>query len=176
MGLTVVALVSLGLGGWWWTHPTLLSEESLGLGSGSAATKPVSESIDHVGVAGAPWKDPRPGETITFHGFHPVFRVDGAGLKFALSVCVPRMRGKAPEVIGIMGGDLGRFCAQVRPVRDGTTMRTGTREYLVATLTSTRPGRSTLTAISVNYSWSRAHLWQHGDDLIRGGITVRATG
>lgn len=173
--LALAALAALGSGGWWWTHPTLLSDESLGLGSGSAAPKPVAQAVHHVGVAGRPWKPGEDRETITFHGYHPQFRSNGAGLKVALSVCVPRVDKHGPVVVGTAGGDLSTYCAKVWPVVDGSTMEVGTREYLVATLTATRAGTSTLYAISVDYSRSRAHLWQHGTDRIGGGFTVEAS-
>jgi hypothetical protein len=173
--LALVALVAVGLSGWWWTHPTLLSDESLGLGSGSAAPKPVALAVQHVGVAGRPWKPGKDRERISFHGYQPQFRSNGAGLKVALSVCVPRVDKHGPVVVGSAGGDLSTYCAEVRPVVDGSTMDIGSKEYLVATLTASRAGRSTLSAISVDYSRSRAHLWQHGTDRIAGGFTVTAS-
>jgi hypothetical protein len=101
--------------------------------------------------------------------------MDGAGLKVALSVCVPRIDEEGPVVIGTVDGDLTAFCTEVRPVKDGSTMEIGSREYLVATVTATRVGKSKLTAISVDYSRSSEHLWQHGKDRIEGGLTVTAT-
>lgn len=174
VALAALVLVALGWGGWWWTHPTLLSDESMGLGSGSAAPKPLDEAVYHVGVAGAPWVAGKHRETITFHGYQPRFSTDGAGLKVALSVCVARMGKTGLDVVGFVDGDLGAHCAEVRPVKDGSTMETGTREYLVATVTATRAGKSTLTAISVDYSRSGRHLWQHGEDRIEGSATITA--
>jgi len=173
--LAVFVLAALGWGAWWWTHPTLLSDASMGLGSGSAPPKPVAEAVHHVGVAGDPWKVGGHRETITFHGYQPRFSTDGAGLKVVLSVCVARMEKSGLDVVGFVGGDLHEHCTEVRPVKDGSTMEIGTREYLVATVTATRAGKSTLTAISVDYSRSGRHLWQHGEDVIEGGCTVTAT-
>ncbi|MGO4258085.1 hypothetical protein [Marmoricola sp. RAF53] len=177
IGTAAVALLAaLGWAGWWWTHPTLLSEEPLGLGSGSAAPKPLAEAVHTVGVAGDPWDESKSRETITFHGFEPQFTRDGARLKVTLSVCTARTPNTVIGVVHADADDLSEDCTKVTPVTEGTTMEIGTREYLVATLAATQVGKSHLSAITVDYSRSAKHLWRHGEDRVEGGITVTATG
>lgn len=171
MGAVAAVVIGvLGYLSWWWAHPSLLSEESLGLGSGAAAPRSVTDPPLHVGVAGDP-SDEKYRETITFHEYQAHFEDDGAGVTVTLSVC-----RNADGVIGSVSDPLSEFCDAVVPVRDGTKMKLGAGEYLVATLTPSRSGTSTLTGITVNYSRTAGHLWQRGEDRIDGFLKLTVTG
>lgn len=143
---------------------------------GSAAPKSVADGTIHIGIAGQPWRkpygDPGPEETITFHGAKAHFSTNGAGVHATFWICEAEAKDSAIEVVG---GSLSSYCTSIRPLRDGTKMRFGSPEYVVATLTPTRSGTSRIDPVTLDYSRTLRHLGQRGTDRVNGGLKMKLT-
>jgi hypothetical protein len=74
--------------------------------------------------------------------------------------------------------DLREYCTSLRPVRPGTKMRLDHgRQYLIASLTPSRPGRAVFAEADLTYSRDARHLYQRGTQHVEiGAITTIKAG
>ena len=166
-------LVVAGLGVRWWTRPYLFSDGDAG--NMSLAPQPVNKFPIHVGVGTgrSNWAD----ETITLHSAQVHLVPNTARATASVAVCTRLPVTEGTLAIGTTMADEppSRYCTRIRPVRDGTTMRfdEAMSEYLVVTLTPTRPGTFRLGTIDVDYTRDGAHLHRRGTQQIRQNVIVR---
>ena len=80
-------------------------------------------------------------------------------------------------------GDLDQSCRDHEPLRAGMDFhlrcwesRThgGRGDYLVLTVTPTRPGRVTVDRVDVSYALGADHLWRRGTEPVGMDITITA--
>lgn len=168
--LAVALLAGLVTGIRWWTQP-----EALRLTGGGfrAAPVPLERSALHVAVS-----SPRTGggtETVSLRAASAQVSHDSAESRISFTICRPRSRG---DVIGAVRGDLDRWCRATEPLGEtDVAMTVGPRptgDYLVVTVAPTRPGRTRITSVEVNYARGWRGLLQRGSDRVALDLTVRA--
>lgn len=152
VGRTVVALLGAALlaTGWhWWTHPSLFGDYA----GGSLLSDPVlrEELPFYVGV-GLPARG-TDSEVITLEGARAQFAPNTAGARGTSEVCTRREVAEGSLTLGFVRADDApeEYCTELRPVRPGTPMvYDGTStQYLVLTITATRPGTAELAAVEL---------------------------
>ena len=161
----LVAVVGVLFAWRWWTHPDVLSDVGGNVGGSAHA-------------AGTPWTfgvtfpHSGHGQTITFTGRPvPRFATDSADTTVSFSIC--RLRARQSP-IGAEVGDLHRWCSRVTPVADGVTFTyPSPREYLIVTVTPTRPGTARITAADFSYRTGKSDWFRRGTERITMGVTVR---
>jgi hypothetical protein len=159
----VVLLVALVLAWQWWRHPDLLPDDG---GEWGTAPRPVADAalafaITSPTAKGAP-------TTLTWHGGRAVFSTNSAHAQSEFSLCEVR-----PEVVrsGIFFGwpvsGLSRFCSAIHPVAPGMRLTYPNRhEFLMMTLTPTRPGSVRVTGVDIDYALGADHLFRRGTDHV----------
>lgn len=144
-------------------------------GSLEIGARAVEENVVHVGIAVPPVRGDGE-ERLVLGSAAATFSENSSATRAAFSVCVPKP-GANP--IGAVSEPLAVHCSEVRPVADGTLLRWvdgfPSGEYLVMTLTPTRPGSAHVDAVTFTYSRSWRHLRQTGTDRTEVDIRVRST-
>jgi len=160
--------------GWWWTHPSLLTNTSL-LGNGRFAPRPVGQATAHVNVAIGPESN----EVITLHAVQARFKINTAKATATFHICEARP-GVTP--IGSTGDSkpLSAYCTRLRPVTNGARFhftKAGNQpmEYIVMTIAPTVPGTAIVDQVSFDYERSWSHLGQRGTDTSGQYWSIRAT-
>ena len=174
--VVVLAVLALTVGVWglrWWTHPDVFGA-GVGVGSFSAAPQPVATSRLTFGVLLPPGDGSR--TTVTFRGT-PVmnFATNTARATATFSVChrPPEPQG---TFIGISKGLGNHECTRLDPIVAGTTLRyPSPAEYVIATITPTRPGKVLATGADFDYSLDRSGWYRRGNDHVDLSIGIRAT-
>jgi hypothetical protein len=167
----LVFAIGLGLGGHWWTHPTVFSSGDSG--SIELNTSPLQDFPVHIGFATSHHGDP---ETITLHRAEVTMDSNMAQFAVELRVCTERpvKEGSLKLGTGMRDEDLGELCTRLRPVRDGTKMRLAEEQtdYLIASLTPKRAGSGHFGRVKLTYSRDGRHLLQRGSQTLTEDVTL----
>lgn len=171
----LVAVLAVGVGGWWWLSrddgpPRILGPE---VGGYSAVFDPVpvARATGQFGIM-APYGTRDSAETLTFRSATVTFRKNTADAVAIISVCRPR--GTPNGSIGgggaVLEPDLTKYCVTARPVTDGTTLRWGTEsdpgEMLVLTVRARRPGIAEVGSFTFDYARDAEHGGQSGVEVV----------
>ncbi|HEX5561761.1 MAG TPA: hypothetical protein VFX52_08970 [Nocardioidaceae bacterium] len=180
LGLVLLVGVMLGVaaGAWWWTHPRAFMS-----GAGAEmklSAVPLDDLPFYVGFANAgASRDP---ETVTLRSVRVRLRDNTAGATATVAVCTRRPVADGTLAFGsgtaATTPDLGKYCTSLQPVRPGVTMRLDDgRQYLIATISVSRPGRAVFANADLTYSRDASHLYQRGTQHIEVGTitTVRVS-
>jgi hypothetical protein len=167
----VVVLVVVGAAGLdRWRHPTAFG----GLGDGFVADpRPVAQA----GLATTvifPVTRGEDVETVALRDVSAVFSTNTAEATATFSVC-HMSPGENP--IGVVD-EADDYCARVEPFTPGMELRrdeTHTSDYLVVTVTPTRPGVAQLERVEVDYRRAARHFLQQGVESIRVSRRITAT-
>ena len=121
---------------------------------------PVHVGFAHVGTA-------RRAETVTLRAVRVRLRDNTAGATATVALCTrrPVAEGTLSTGIGLARDepDLGKYCTSLRPVRPGTKMRLDDGDqYLIASISPSRPGRAVFADADLTYSRDARHLYQRG--------------
>ncbi|GAA1917787.1 hypothetical protein GCM10009815_10800 [Nocardioides marmoribigeumensis] len=117
--------------------------------------------------------------SLTLHGAEAHFAIDTAAATTSFSVC-HLSKGEDP-VMAIR--DIGDHCRDLEPLRDGMDFRLeqwraeehGARgDYLVLTVTPTRPGKVKVDRVDVTYALGADHLWRRGTERLGMDVTLTA--
>lgn len=171
----VVLLAGLLAAGRWWTTPDLFPDSGAGM---SVDPRSVGRAAMAVGVTRPNTGEQEERTELTFTDTAMVeLSTDTAETKVDVAVC----RAKPGAVsIGVVAlSDLGEFCDEVEPVGDGVRMSQGPwnarkRDYVIVTLTPTRPGQARLTGLTLTYRTDRSQFYRRGADTIGLDVTVSA--
>lgn len=176
---TVAAVVILAAGllaaGRWWMTPDLFPDSGAGM---SVDPRSVTRAAMTVGVT-APYTDGQAERTeLTFTDTAAAeLSTNSAEARAEVAVC----RAKpGTDLIGVVPlSDVSEFCDEVEPVGDGVRMsqhhwEASERDYLIVTLTPTRPGKVHLAEVTLSYRTDRSHFYRRGTDTIGLDVTVSA--
>jgi hypothetical protein len=149
----------------WWTHPTQLGPAGNRFWSrqGAGGLRPL-----HVAVTMPTLNDER--ETLTVTRVEANVAADSADAVVIFTVCTLRP-GQDP--IMSAHGRLDAYCAATRPA-DGAELVLGPHgqgDYLIMTLTPSRPGVVRVPSVDVTYRHGWNRLRQHGTETT--GMSVR---
>lgn len=162
LAATVAVAALLVLGVRWWTHPTLF--DSLG-DSVTLKPRPVARAAVSTTVV-FPRTEGESIEKVTLNDLDAVFRTNTAKAQVSYAIC--RMSAGEDPVLAV--GNAGRFCSNLEPFESGARLNLGVdpdSDYLLATVTPTRPGVAHLTQVRLTYALDRSHLWQRGTQTVR---------
>lgn len=134
---------------------------------------PVSSSTMQFGIM-APYVGKEDSETLTFRSATAHFRRNSANATATISVCRPR--GSSNGGLGgggaVQESTLKKYCQKAHPVVSGTKLRWGTTssrgEFLVLTVSPTRPGVADVDSFTLDYSRDQAHGGQSGVEILSG--------
>lgn len=134
----------------------------------------------HVGITYP--QGPDGGSRVTFRGAPTANLTEGsteAEVKFW--VCRPK---SGSDVVGVVGGDLSRYCSGYAPVRDGTSLALsgevdgpadeGTGDYVVMTVRLNEPGTATVNWVDFDYVLGADGFFRRGTDTVAVDVTIRA--
>lgn len=169
-GVAAILLVLAAVAGaYWWSHPKVLLGGTM---RGAFAPQPMSAFPAHVGFTSSHRGEP---ETITLRDVDLDLGNNTAGFTASVAVCTPRGSGALGALMA--DEDVADFCSDLRPVRDGVTMRLAAErsDYFIVTLTPKQPGTAHLRRVDVSYSRGGGHLFQRGTQRLEGDVklTVR---
>lgn len=168
--LSVLAALLL-VGGWVWSHPTVLKNTSA-LGNFDFAPQPVGTPY-FVGVAGS--SATRAREVVTLRDVTPHLEVNSARAEVSVYIC--RTRGM--DASGSMTDPtvVSDVCRTLRPFRPGEKLRLfggAGRDEVVLKLVASQPGRVQVDKVSFSYTRDRNHLWQRGTDVSEQDWKIKA--
>ena len=173
--VAVLVLGTLLVAGRWWTTPDLFEDSGAGM---RLDPRPVARSAVAFGVT-ASLTDGESGPiAITFTDSAAVeLSTNSAEATAEVSVC--RAAPGADHVGAVPVGELDELCDEVVPVEDGVPMMLSQwdareRDYVVVTVTATKPGRVHLAGVSLSYRTDRSHSFRRGDDRIALNATLTA--
>jgi hypothetical protein len=172
LGLVLLAGVMLGVaaGAWWWTHPRAFMS---GAGAGAKLNAvPLDDAPFYVGFADAVAS--KDSETVTLRSVRVRLRDNTAGATATVAVCTRRPVAEGTLVLGsgtaATAPDLRKYCTSLRPVRPGVKMRLDDgRQYLIASISVSRPGHAVFATADLTYSRDASHLYQRGTQHIEVG-------
>ncbi|GAB2746404.1 hypothetical protein GCM10027273_26070 [Nocardioides pakistanensis] len=158
--LVVVTLTGFGL--WRWTHPTVFGDlgDSIVAAPRPVAKAALSSTVVFPQIGGEP-------ETVTIDDARPVFGRNTAEATAAFFICHPKESEK-PGIGAVH--EPANFCKELEPVEPGTAFRYGLEpasDYMIVTITPTRPGVAHLTHIELSYQRGARHFFQQGTESIR---------
>lgn len=171
LGVALLATVVLGVaaGAWWWMHPSAFKS---GAGAGMKFNPvPIGDTPIYVGFAQD--GSSRDSETVTLRSAHIRLRDNTAGATATVAVCTRRPVAKGTLALGsgiaATMPDLRKYCTSLRPVRPGVKMQLddGGRQYLIATISASRPGHAVFATADLTYSRDAHHLYQRGTQHIK---------
>jgi hypothetical protein len=171
----VILLVGLLAAGRWWMTPDLFPNSGASM---SVNPRSVTRAAMTVGVT-APYTGEQTERTeLTF--------TDGAAVELStntaeaqVDVAVCRAKPGADPIGVVSLSDVDEFCDEVEPVGDGVGMSQGhwearERDYVIITLTPTRPGKVRLAEVSLSYRTDRSQFYRRGTDTIGLDVLVSA--
>jgi hypothetical protein len=162
----LAALIVTGWFAWdWWTHPTQFGPAGNMFGAKQEADdlRPL-----HVGMTTPSLRADQ--DRLTLRHVEANVATDSAGTAITFTVCT-RRPGQDP--LGVDRGSLNRYCEEFREA-DGTEMVLGPHgrgDYLIMTLTPSRPGVVWVPSIDVTYGYGWSGLFRHGTETT--GMSVR---
>jgi hypothetical protein len=152
----------------WWTHPSL---PTLPASPGfSAAAHPVAEAALTVPVTSSPLNG-RP-RSFDVHGARPHFTENSAHAKASFWICQNDDGGL------LSSNDPREDCRRLRPLdadSDVISAPDGRGEFVVMTLTPTRPGTARVTLVELDYGYGWDRLLQRGTEHVEMDVRLRAT-
>ncbi len=171
----VVLLVGLLAAGRWWMTPDLFPDSGAGM---SVDPRSVTRAAMTVGVTAPNTGEEADRTDVTFTDTAAAeLSTNTAEAKVDVAVCKAR---PGADPIGVVPlSDVGEFCDEVEPVGDGVRMSQGPwdareRDYVIVTLTPTRPGRVHLAEVSLSYRTDRSQFYRRGTDTIGLDVSVSA--
>ena len=159
----VVVLAAAVVGYRWWTSPTVFE------GSGSSFRGdpvPLRRAALSTTVV---YPDEDRG-TLTLRGAEPHLPVDTARSDVSFVVCDVGPSG----VLGAGRGPLAPYCSEPQTFGNGDEAMLTRDQIVLMTITPTRPGRTTVQAVTFDYVTGRDHLWRRGEQRVRVGLTTQA--
>ena len=172
VGFLVVGLLA---GGRWWMTPDLFPDSGAGM---SMDPRSVTQAAMTVGVT-APHTDEQAERTeLTFTDTAAAdLSTNTAEARAEIAVC--RAKPGADPIGVVPLSDVSEFCDRVDPVADGVRMsqthwEAHERDYVIVTLTPTRPGQVHLTEVSLSYRTDRSHFYRRGTDTIGLDVSISA--
>lgn len=163
--LVVVGVVAASR---WWTHPSLFEDHGASFGA-----RPVSVARAALTVAVTFPSDEGGPRVVDFRGARARLGTDTARSQTTFAICSPHGTG---DIIGAVRGDLDEWCRDVRPLAgDRMTLTSGRgSDYVVLTIRPTRPGRTRIEGVDLDYSLGRDGWYRRGRDTVAVDFTVRA--
>lgn len=166
--VVVAALVTgVVLGVRWWTHPDLFGD----LGARSVAvSRPIDRATLHVAVT-FPSVEERDEVQLSFRDVEAHFSSNSARTEAKFWLC------SGESSIGVVRGRLEKHCPDARRIERGTRMTYSSApdsDHVVVTLRPTRPGRSRLHQVDLDYSMGAGGFYRRGTESIDLDVTVRA--
>jgi hypothetical protein len=170
----VAALVVLGLlaaaplAFHWWTHPDLLPDVG-------TSTHWEPQPVDQAATAFAVLSRAATGHPVrlTWHGATAVLAKDTARAEITYSLCDTAQRPD-PDNASWAVTDLIQVCSAQQDLVDGTHLTyPNPHQWVLMTITPTRPGVVHVTGVDVRYSLGARRLFQHGTDQV--GLDLRLT-
>ena len=170
-----VVVLALLAAGRWWTSPDLFPDSGAGM---TLDPRPLERAAMTVGVT-APYAQGQAERTVLTFTDTPVVELSRNTAKATVDVAVCRARPGADPIGVVPRGDVGEFCDEVVPVGDGVRMSQGPweareRDYVIVTLTPTRPGKVRLAEVSLSYRTDRSQFYRRGTDTISLDLSVFA--
>lgn len=163
LGLLVGVMLGAVASAWWWTHPRAFMSGA----GGEMMMKAVPLDDGPVYVGFAPDGAGRDPETVTLRSVRVRLRDNTAGATATVAVCTRRPVAAGTLALGSGTAadtpDLGKYCTSLQPVRPGVRMRIDDgRQYLIASVSASRPGRAVFAHADLTYSRDASHLYQRG--------------
>ena len=174
MVLVLVVAAALVAASWWWTHPRVFDDFN---GSSIVHPRPLAQSAESMAVTFPATGDEETAD-LRLLGAEVHYAVDTAAAEATFSVC---HLSPGEEPLGT--GDLDENCRDHEPLRDGADFRLarwlprelGARgDYLVLTVTPTKPGRVRVDRVDVSYALGADHLWRRGTERLGMDVTITA--
>jgi len=138
----------------------------------------VIKAAETVGVTAPRTDDQAERTDLTFTDTAAVeLSTNTAEARTEIAVC--RAKPGADPIGAVSHSDVGEFCEEVEPVGDGVRMSQShwearERDYVIVTLTPTRPGEVHLTEVSLSYRTDGSHYFRRGTDTIDLDVRVSA--
>ncbi len=171
----VILLVGLLAAGRWWMTPDLFPDSGARM---SVEPRSATRAAMTVGVTAPDTGEQAERTELTFTDAAAVeLSTNTAQAKVDVAVC--RAKPEADPIGVVRLSDVGQYCDEVEPVGNGVRMSQGPwadrkRDYVIVTLTPTRPGQVRLTEVSLSYRTDSSQFYRRGTDTIGLDVSVSA--
>lgn len=171
----VIVLVGFLAAVRWWTTPDLFPDSGAGM---SVAPQSVRRAAVAVGVT-APYTGEQAERTDLAFTDKATVELSANTAEATTDIAVCRAKPGADPIGVVSLSDVGEFCDEVEPVRDGVRMSqrhwdARERDYVIVTLTPTRPGQVHLAEVSLSYRTDGSQFYRRGTDKIDLDVSVSA--
>ena len=158
----MLVLVGFAIFAYWWTHPTRFS----GVGGAEGYTRPVRIGHGSLSEGVLVFDGMGGGAALRIRGASAHFAPNSAQAQVTFRICTG-------QPIGLVL-DAASYCTKLEGLPATVSLRAGSRQSLIMTISPTSAGQVTVDAISVSYRQDSSELWQRGSQSIPLSLTFPA--